>query len=362
MMQGVNLSLVKAHNEAVVINLIRRRAPISRYELAELSGLTPPTISVIVNRLVLEGILVESGSAPSRGGSLGGRRRRYLALLPDSRLAIGILVNRTGCVGAVVNIAGSVQTIINQPFGTHLAELSEEQLIARLDRMLRGLLEHTSHVKSHVMGIGLGIPTWYPPDIDWPMVVNYLGKYGIVLSFANNAVSAALGEWWYGVGEVALPALYVFFGGGIGGCLITRGGPVAMPEFRPVELGHLGIASGGPPCYCGGQGCLENFIAHPDEQDEITRQQNTMEYVGYALRSLCHLLKIQTVILGGPDVGIVGQDLKALNMELCGPRRMDPINLCFGRILPENQALGAAALVFQTNLTRQLDSVAPEYP
>ena len=38
----------------------------------------------------------------------------YLALLPDSRLAIGILVNRTGCVGAVVNIAGSVQTIVNQ--------------------------------------------------------------------------------------------------------------------------------------------------------------------------------------------------------------------------------------------------------
>ncbi|MCL5972524.1 MAG: ROK family transcriptional regulator [Firmicutes bacterium] len=361
MLQGVNLSLVKAHNEAVVINLIRRRAPISRYELAELSGLTPPTISVIVNRLVLEGILVESGSAPSRGGSLGGRRRRYLALLPDSRLAIGILVNRTGCVGAVVNIAGSVQTIVNQPFGTYLAELSAQQLIAGLDRMLRGLLEHTSHVKPHVMGIGLGVPTWYPPDIDWQMVVNYLGQYGLSLSFANNAVSAALGEWWYGVGEVALPALYVFFGGGIGGCLITRGGPVAMPEFRPVELGHLGIASGGPPCYCGGQGCLENFIGHADEHHGVTKQHNTMQYVGYALRSLCHLLNIQTVILGGPEVTIVGEDLDELNMQLSGLRRIDPIGLCFGRISPENLALGAAALVFQTNLTRHLDSAVPEY-
>lgn len=350
-LHGVNLTVVKAHNEAVIINLIRRKAPISRYELAELSGLTPATISAIVNRLILQGILGETGTAPSRGGSLGGRRRRYVELVPDSRVGIGLLVSRSGCVGCVVDISGRVHAVLGGSFGDTLAELSEEYLSQQLERELGGLIRYADGHKMTVMGIGIGVPTWYPPHLDWQRMVDSIAPYSIPVTFSNNAVAAALGEWWYGGGEVPLPSLYAFVGGGIGGALITQGGAAGVPDFQPIELGHLGVSVSGEECYCGGRGCLENFVLNSSHSPEMA-----MDAVAYALRSLTHLFNVRTVTVGGPESHMF-HNIDLLRARLQQLHRPEPVTVEPSRIAPEHQALGAGALVFQTILARRISSL-----
>ncbi|WP_448630166.1 winged helix-turn-helix transcriptional regulator [Cellulomonas soli] len=55
----------------LVLDLVRTRAPISRVELAEATGLTQAAISHAVRALIDEGLLRETGSAPTPGASPG---------------------------------------------------------------------------------------------------------------------------------------------------------------------------------------------------------------------------------------------------------------------------------------------------
>lgn len=76
----------------------------------------------------------------------------------------------------------------------------------------------------------------------------------------NDANAAALGEWFFGVGERTENFLYVQISTGIGAGLILnkrifRGGGLAG------ELGHTRIIDNGPICSCGRRGCLESLAS-----------------------------------------------------------------------------------------------------
>ena len=52
--QGASNEAVRDFNRRIVLNLIRTRQPVSRAELARLSGLQRSTISLIVEQLIDE--------------------------------------------------------------------------------------------------------------------------------------------------------------------------------------------------------------------------------------------------------------------------------------------------------------------
>jgi predicted NBD/HSP70 family sugar kinase len=52
---------VRIYNRILIRNIIRKMGPIARYELAKETGLTPPTITAIVNELMEDGIVMEVG-------------------------------------------------------------------------------------------------------------------------------------------------------------------------------------------------------------------------------------------------------------------------------------------------------------
>ena len=65
----------RGFNQAVVLDAIRTHGPVSRVELAMLCGLTNQTVSNVVRRLLVAGLVTESGHAPSKGG----KRRTLLS-------------------------------------------------------------------------------------------------------------------------------------------------------------------------------------------------------------------------------------------------------------------------------------------
>lgn len=351
---GANSSTVKAHNEFLIIDLIRRHQ-LSRRELAELSGLTPATVSSIIARLMAEGVVAEGSKVPSRGGTKGGRRRTHLQLVPGSRVAGGILVDRTGIEGTVVDILGTIYARLSHRLPYALDQLSDTDLVELLTDMIRHLCRELPS-DMVISGWGVGVPWWYPPAVDWSAVAERVREKSQVaaLYLVQNAVSAATGEWWYADKPLELPSLHLFLGGGIGGCFIRHGERNAAPIFQPVEIGHMGVQSDGPLCYCGGRGCLEQ-LAGPTAELARANPHQAAEYLAYALRSLTLLFDLQEIIVSGPKSQLLERDYLPVVRQALGE---EAPRIRMTRVVPQGEAVGAAAVVFHSDGIRLIESQA----
>ena len=83
---GLNSGILRTVNEALVLNLVRERQPISRVAIARTTGLKESTISSIVKELLEQNLIVET----EFGDSGGGRRPLMLDLNRDRSRTIGV--------------------------------------------------------------------------------------------------------------------------------------------------------------------------------------------------------------------------------------------------------------------------------
>lgn len=77
----------------------------------------------------------------------------------------------------------------------------------------------------------------------------------------NDATSATIGENWLGASKGAKNVIGLTLGTGVGGGLIIDGRPHTGANGSAGELGHICIEPTGPPCGCGSNGCLEQYVS-----------------------------------------------------------------------------------------------------
>ena len=102
MFSGTNLPRVGSYNVNVVLSSVQASEGISRVEIAKQTGLTAQTVSVIVRRLIQQGIIEEGGSLPSKGG----KPRTPLRINPTAAYAVGIHFDPLGVSMVVVDMTG----------------------------------------------------------------------------------------------------------------------------------------------------------------------------------------------------------------------------------------------------------------
>ena len=103
------------------------------------------------------------------------------------------------------------------------------------------------------------LPTWADVDVRSPLEA----EIGVPVRLENDAVAAALGEWWQGAGQGARCMAMVTFGTGIGVAVVRAGEPYRGAGEAHPEAGHFLVDPSGPRCYCGTQGCWEPLAAGP---------------------------------------------------------------------------------------------------
>src|SRR5450631_2181171 len=96
---------IRHTNRRAILNMIRTRQPISRAELARVSGLQRSTISLIVEELV-DGNWVIEGPA----GRLPRGRRPTLLRLNDDRVIIGVDIRPLQITVALADVNGKFTT------------------------------------------------------------------------------------------------------------------------------------------------------------------------------------------------------------------------------------------------------------
>ncbi|MFK0226518.1 ROK family protein [Streptomyces sp. NPDC090303] len=330
----MNVPALRSHNAALVLDLLRTAGGtgISRLELAERTGLTPQAVSKITARLRAEGLAAEAGHRASTGG----KPRTVLRLEPSAAHALGIHLDRDELTALLTDLAGTVLEVRRRPVdlgagaGPVLDAVAEEAaaLLAALPPggtvlgagvAMPGPLDHRAGVPGRVTGF----PEW----AGHPVRDELAARLGLPVVLDKDTNAAALGLAL----RPGAPAsfAYVHLGTGLGAGLVLGGAPLRGDRTGAGELGHQTVQLDGPPCDCGGRGCLEVLCLAAVARGE---RAGAARILGTGAANLVRLLDIDEVLLGGrvvladPEVFTEG-----VREVLTGLGLTAPVGLAAGR-------------------------------
>lgn len=259
-------SSVRAVNRSIMLELIRRHQPISRADLARMTGVFRSSVSDIVDELVAERLVSEERATPSGRG----RVPMSLQLNDDSHRIIGLNIRPTHCQIACAGLSGRIQETL-----TFETPSSPGKLVRAVGKALRHL--HATE-PFHRMGIAIpghvDAPTgrilWTPthPELTGFGITDEIqNQTGIAALADNDCNVGALSELWLSTEDRHSRASdFVFlnvsdFGAGAGAVLNGRIYLGHDAHFA-AEFGHMVVDPHGPPCRCGRRGCWELFVSN----------------------------------------------------------------------------------------------------
>ena len=248
----------RVHNERLVVRTLYDLGPISRAEVARLTGLTRTTVSDVVTTLLDDGVVREIG----RGPSSGGKAPILLEVDDDARLVVGLDLGEEHFAGSLVNLRGDIRRTVELAVDGRDGDAALALVFDLLDRLLDG-------TTAPLLGIGIGTPGLVDSrtgtirravNLDWrdlPLGEIVADRYTVPVNVANDSQAAALAEYTYAGGDRVPNLIAIRVGRGVGAGLILRGALFQGDGSGAGEIGHVVVDDDGALCRCGRTGCLE---------------------------------------------------------------------------------------------------------
>jgi glucokinase-like ROK family protein len=334
---------VRNFNKHAAVELIRFAGKgISRTDLADQLGLTKAAVTIIVNDLISNNIIIETESRSTSSG----RRPVVLEINPNQGLVAAIDMGATHLSVALGDFSARILEEVEVAFRI---DQGPEICLQEADRLLHEILQKRGLRTADLAGIGVGVPGPVIAEEGWvmappimpgwdrfPIRTTLEKKWKTAITLNNDAELGALGEWAYGAGRGEKNLAFIKVGSGIGAGLIINQQIYGGTTGSAGEIGHLTVDENGPLCTCGNHGCLEAFagghaiasqarklvssgkrtllsekdIDSLNAQDvaeaarrgdlpaqEIIKRSGT--YIGIAIAGLINLFNPSTVIIGG---------------------------------------------------------------
>lgn len=285
-------------NRRAVLHAVASGTAVTRADLARLTGLTPPTISSLVEELSADGLVVELGP----GISAGGKRPTLLGIDLAARQVIAIDASVRPFVGMLTDLSG-----VEQARGV-AADVEDPT-----DALIGLVGELVAQATAPIAGVGVGSPGLVDedgtvveaPNLGWsdhPLRARLEAATDLPVWVANDANAAALAEFG------RLPSerdglVLVRISKGIGAGLVLGARPHVGSSAAAGEIGHLVVQPGGLPCACGNTGCLETVASLPAIDRAIAAagggddaiEQAVTDAAGHLGAVLAHLVAILDV-------------------------------------------------------------------
>ncbi len=134
-------------NQKAILRLAKYQGPLSRAEMADLTGLSSTTVSSLVHEFIDEGVLEEVGEGASRGG----RKPVLLRFNPDSFLVVGVEIEGDFIAASLMNL----DLVIIKKTKKSLQDSSEFGVIREIVALVEDLTKEISDEK--ILGIGIAI-------------------------------------------------------------------------------------------------------------------------------------------------------------------------------------------------------------
>jgi predicted NBD/HSP70 family sugar kinase len=260
--QGASSEVVRDINRRIVLNLIRTRQPISRADLARVSGLQRSTISLIVEQLIQENWVLEGPT-----GRLPRGRRPTFLRLNDERVIIGVDIRPVQTTVALADANGkfiSQEAMVTSP-DPKIALAALIDCIVRVKKSCGGKM---------IEGIGISLPgrfdhtldrLVFAPNLAWRDVElrsPIARETGLEVELENAANACVLAAVWFDRMEEGRNLVVVTVSEGIGTGILANGQLVRGLNGMAGEFGHVPLDSKGPVCSCGSRGCWEVFASN----------------------------------------------------------------------------------------------------
>ena len=244
-------SFLRSMNERTVLELIRRRGPLSRAQVSRDSGLSKPTVSLALSSLLAASLVHEVGR--STGGR--GPSAVLYEINPSAGWVVGIDVGRRWLRAAIADIAGTIVARRDERAKVR----SAQTLIGQIGRVAHSLAGDAGIRWKQVSHATIGSPGVFDPVRGLVQMAPNLpgwGRHGIVeavrdelgtnVSFENDVNLAALGERARGHGRDVTDFVFLWIGTGVALGIVLGGVLYRGARGAAGEIGYLPIGTGDP--------------------------------------------------------------------------------------------------------------------
>lgn len=243
--------------QRAVVEALKTKGPMSRADIARLTGISPTTVSSAVTQVVRTGLIEETDAEISGPGRPG----KILRLASDSVQVLGVSIEPEFCRLMLGGIDGNPNADSAVQFPTPHTYV---RLLAEIERHARNWLDRPN---TRLLGLGLSLPGVIDPTGERSVFSPNLHqiddqrpgrdlqeRLGITTILIQENDALCLGERRVHQMDDLCTIDYT---GGLGvGCLVG-GRLLGQHVGLPRELGHIAVVLDGQRCGCGNVGCLE---------------------------------------------------------------------------------------------------------
>ncbi len=236
---GANQAGVRLYNERLLLSLVRRFGPLSKIEVARLTGLSVQSTSAIMNRLQAEGLLKRE--APLRGRV--GQPTIPMSIDPEGAYSFGLKIGRRGCDLVLVDFRGAICQRAYRAYAFPTPTLVLDLVREAVPSLASSL---SPAQRRRIVGLGVAAPfqLWsWESEIGAPRGAMQAWRHFDVESeiaavcpylttLCNDATAACAAEFFFGRCWRYRDFLYFFVGEFLGGGLVLDG------ALRPGRTGN----------------------------------------------------------------------------------------------------------------------------
>lgn len=246
---GSNQVGMRQFNERIVLQAIRLHGPLPKADVGRLTRLSMQTVSMIVDRLIDDGLLAKQARVRGRIG----QPSVPIALRPEGAYTIGVKVGRRSLDVLAMDFVGHVccREVLEYAYPDPRTLFPAlENKLARVNEALGAAR------KRNVVGVGVAAPLWLggwreflgaPRDAldawnDIDIRARIATMTRLPVEFAKDTTAACAAELVMGQGRGIHHFLYLFVGTFIGGGLVIDGRLHGGPHDNAGAVGSIPVA------------------------------------------------------------------------------------------------------------------------
>ncbi len=266
-MKSVSQQLIRNTNLKRLYNCVFSERGISRAALARRTGLSRTAVSDLTDDLTQRGFLYDSGTGASPGV---GRNPNCLELCQGNYYVLVFEWEKAAVQAHLVDISGSCT------LHRSISRGSEDSYIELCGDFLESGLTGKEAPGGELLGLCFVLPAMIDPEREEVFSTTFSleqdgGGQGVIaalrkrfagytVAVLNDTACAAYAEKIY-TRITEKDFAFIRFSQGIGAALFVGNRLLGGACASHVQFGHVSISPLGPPCPCGGRGCLELMLA-----------------------------------------------------------------------------------------------------
>jgi predicted NBD/HSP70 family sugar kinase len=366
--------LMKRQNKNLVLDILKHKSPISRIDIAKMTGMSPTSITRIVNELQLQGYVRETEAVTSGVG----RKATLLEVCGDVLYTIGVEIDKSVLKVGIVNYIGELVSL-------HKNKRNESEsymeTLQKINAIIGKIMDENNISTNKILGLAVGLPGYIDyksgivkvsDQLKWKDVsladdLKKLTSFNVIVD--NELKMKIVAESFTGMAKDSQNSILIGIGSGIGSSIMLNGEIYRGETNNAGEIGHTVIDPTGNVCNCGKIGCLATYISEgailSDSRkvkeiasiDEVFQSYRNREpwalnildrastYIALAISNILCLYNPEVIILSGNTIEKLPEMKQAIEQK-CELYIWEPlkqtVRIVYSELRDHGVVLGAA--------------------